>query len=371
MQILIINWRDIRHPQAGGAEVHVHEIFRRLAASGDHVTLLSSRAPGQKQHEVVDGINTIRVGNWKNFNLVAAGYYLRRLRKIPWDIVVDDVNKIPFYTPLYVRRPILMLVPHLFGTTVFSEVSFPQAAYVFLWERAVPLVYARTPVVAISASTKRDLVERGLDSERITVVQCGIDHQVYRPTLLKHQSSSPVFVYLGRLKRYKNIDTLLEATAILKDRHPQLMVAVAGEGDDLVRLKKKAATLAVHDQVRFLGRVSLEKKINLLQDAYAMIVPSPKEGWGLTAIEANACGTPVLASKSPGLVDSVKHGQSGLHVPHGDSAALAEAMEKLMRDTKLRKHLSEGALQWADNFDWEKTARLMREQLDNAAGATS
>ncbi len=367
MRILIINWRDILHPQAGGAEVHVHETFKRLAASGHKITLLCSKAPGQAHKQMVDGIETLRVGNWQNFNFAAANYYLKKLRRIPFDVVVDDVNKIPFYAPLFVRRKVLLLVPHLFGTTVFREAPFPLAAYVYLWERAVPLVYRNTPSVAISESTKQDLVERGLDPARIRVVQCGVDHGTYRPAPSTNERSEFTFLYLGRLKRYKSIDTLFEAAAILKEKHGALRVKVAGVGDDLSRLKSRAEALGIDDQVCFLGFVSLEEKVRLLQTAYAMVVPSPKEGWGLTAIEANACGTPVLASRSPGLVDSVKHGKSGLHFSHGDRTALAEAMDDLISNPDRREKLSRGALEWASGFNWDKSAQSMLDQLERAA----
>jgi glycosyltransferase involved in cell wall biosynthesis len=363
---LVINWRDILHPQAGGAEVHVHETFRRIAARGHQVTLLCSRVPGQKREEIVDGIKTVRTGNWKDFNFAAARFYLSHLRTLQWDIVVDDVNKIPFYTPLYVRRPVLLLVPHLFGTTVFLEAPFHLAAYVYLWERLVPLVYRNTAAVAISASTKRDLLERGLNEKRIRVVHCGIDHDIYKPKSRQMRPSEFVFLYLGRLKRYKNVDSLLVAAAMLRN-HEGLRIAVAGEGDDLERLRNRAKELDIVERVTFHGYVSLEEKVRLLQSAYAMVVPSPKEGWGLTAIEASACGTPVIASRSPGLVDSVKHGQSGLHVPHGDSVALAEAMDLLIKNPDYAQSLSDGATEWAAQFDWERSAEEMLRELEIAS----
>ncbi|MBN1425300.1 glycosyltransferase family 4 protein [Candidatus Fermentibacteria bacterium] len=368
MNILVVNWRGIRSPQAGGAEVHVHEIFRRLAAWGHSVTLLCSRPPGFSAEETVDGIRTLRYGNWMNFNMAAAVYYLRHLRREPFDVIVDDINKIPFYTPLYARHPVLVLVPHLFGTTVFAEAAFPLAAYVYLWERAVPLVYRRTPAVAISESTKHDLVKRGLDPGHINVVYCGVDRAVYRPP---HDGERlPVFAYVGRLKRYKSLDVLLAAAALLRPSHPGVRVVIAGAGDDLSRLRRRARSLGVEDMVSFPGFVPPEQKVALMQTAMALVVPSPKEGWGLTAMEAHACGTPVLASKSPGLVESVRHDVSGLHVPYGDARALAAAMARLIDEPALASRLSQGALEWSARFDWDATAQEMLQQLERAAGGS-
>ncbi len=366
MRVLVINWRCIKHPQAGGAEVHVHEIFRRIARWGHEVTLLCSRPPGLPAEEVVDGIRTIRCGNWMNFNFAAAYYYLRHLRIHQFDILVEDINKIPFYAPLYARHRVLLLVPHLFGTTVFQEVAFPLAAYVYLWERAVPIVYRHTPVVAISESTKRDLVDRGLDPGRISVVYCGVDRTVYHPGPPSDRRVG--FLYLGRLKRYKNLDTLLEALALLRDGGRTVRCVIAGTGDDAPRLRRRARRLGLLDVVHFAGYVTLERKVALLQHARAVVVPSPKEGWGLTAVEASACGTPVVASRSPGLVESVKHEVSGLHVPHGDPRALAEALSRLMDDERLWRRLSEGALEWAARFDWDESARAMVREMERGGG---
>ena len=368
MRILIMNWRDILHPLAGGAEVHVHEIFRRLADQGHEITLLSSGMAGLKQEESVDGIRTVRVGNWMNFNFAGARAYLSRFRKMSWDVVVDDVNKIPFYTPVYVRKPILMLVPHLFGTTVFSEVPIPQATYVYLWERAVPLIYSRVPIVAISESTKKDLLERGLDSERISVVKCGIDHEMFYPADNPVERDFSLFLYVGRVKRYKRIDLILHAMATLKDKYGDLRLVVAGQGDDIDRLKTIAKDGGIEERVDFRGYIAENEKVALLRHACSLIVPSSKEGWGITAIEANACGTPVIASRSPGLIDSVRHEHSGLHVPHGDITALASAMGRLMDDRALHSRLVTGAIQWAATFSWDKAAQEMLIELENAAG---
>jgi glycosyltransferase involved in cell wall biosynthesis len=316
---------------------------------------------------MVEGIRTLRCGNWMNFNFAAAAYYRRHLLREPWDVVVDDINKIPFYTPLYVRHRVLALVPHLFGTTVFAEAAFPLAAYVYLWERAVPLVYRRTPVIAISESTKSDLVSRGLDPDRISVVYCGVDRNLYRPPR-EPVTREPLFLYVGRLKRYKGLDTLLSAGALLRRVHPQVRIAIAGSGDDLPRLQGRARALGVEGMVEFLGYVPLERKVELMRSAMAVVVPSPKEGWGLSAVEASACGTPVLASRSPGLVESIRHDMSGLHVPHGDARSLAEAMTRLLEDPSLRHRLSGGALEWATRFDWNETARATLRELERTAG---
>jgi glycosyltransferase involved in cell wall biosynthesis len=173
---------------------------------------------------------------------------------------------------------------------------------------------------------------------------------------------------VGRLKRYKSLDTLLAAGALIRKTYPQVRIIIAGVGDDLPRLHRRARSLGVEGMVSFPGYVTLERKVELMRSSIALVVPSPKEGWGLTAVEANACGTPVLASKSPGLVESVKQDVSGLHVPHGDARALADAMARLMDNSALHERLSRGALEWATRFEWDDTARAMLRELERAAG---
>ena len=161
-RVLILNERDPLHPRAGGAELHVAEIFGRLAGRGYEVSLLASTPPGASEREDVDGIDVRRLGRLRHYYIRAAAACARETRAGSFDIVVECLNKVPFYSPLYSRAPVLALCHHLFGETAFQQVPWPLAAAVWTAERFIPAVYRGRPFVTISASSRDDLIERGI-----------------------------------------------------------------------------------------------------------------------------------------------------------------------------------------------------------------
>lgn len=369
MNILLVNWQDLRNPHAGGAEIHLFELFSRLAARGHRVRLVCSSFDGAPAVEMVDGIEVHRQGDRHSFALVGRGAVKRALRAEPADVVVDDVNKLPLFTATLTKLPVYSLVPHLFGTTAFQEVSWPMAAAVWLAERPIPWLYRRAWFHAISDSTRDDLVARGVPRERIAVVYPGVDSVRFTPEPAGKRSDPPRFVYVGRIKRYKGVELLLRALFEARRHRPDLTLDIAGSGDDRPRLEALAATLGLGEAVRFLGFVDEATKLALLRGAVANVFPSPKEGWGITVMEAAACGTPSLASDSPGLRDSVRDGITGILVPHGDVAAMAAAMCRLADDPALVATLGAAARQHAEQLTWESAAdQVERHLADLVAG---
>lgn len=356
LRLLVINWQDRENPQAGGAEIHLHEIFGRLAARGHRITLLCSGWRGAEPHATLDGMEVHRVGGRTSFALRAPRGYRRVVAARGFDLVVEDINKIPLYTPLWVGSPVVALVPHLFGTIAFREASPPVAVAVWGSELLLPRVYRRVPIQAISESTADDLAARGFARRQIVVIHPGIDHRRFRPDAAAPKFQEPTFVYVGRLKRYKGIEWVLEAVAELARRARSVRFILAGKGDHERALRRHAERLRLEGVVEFRGFISEEEKVEILRRAWAAIYPSPKEGWGITNLEAAACGTPVIASDSPGLRDSVANGVSGLLVPHNDRWALVRAMDRLAGDRELRERLSRGAVEFARRFSWDRAA---------------
>ncbi len=355
LRILMINWRDIKNPEAGGAEVHLREISKRIAAKGHEVTVLASRFEGSPSEEEVDGVRIVRRGGKFSFNYHVPWVAKALLAKEDFDIVVDDINKIPFYTPLYIKKPILALSHHLFAETIFLEAAFPLAAYVYLSEGLIPLVYRRTRFVAVSESTRRDLVRRGIPAANIEVVHNAVDHSRYTPGEFS-KASEPLIAYLGRIKRYKRINLVLLAAKIVFEKFPTARLVIVGSGDYLPDLVRQAKRLGITDRVDFTGFVTEEEKIEILRKAHVVVNPSSKEGWGVTVTEANACGTPVVASDVPGLRDAVVDGQTGFLVKYGDVTGFAYRILQILSDDSLRKRLSQAAVSWAREFNWDRSA---------------
>lgn len=366
MNILVLNWQDRLNPLAGGAEVHLHEVFSVIARQGHHVTLLCSTFPGSRAEEVVDGIRVLRSGGRHLFNFVAFRRYLGLLRTARFDVVVDDMNKIPFLTPLYVRKPLVCVTHHLFGRSIFRETNPLIGSYVWGMEHLAVALFRRrrTPVVVGSHSTRDELVSSGIGD--VTVVHYAVDHAHYRPTGVR-RAPVPTIGYFGRLKRYKSIDQLLRAIPRIRQRVPDIRALIVGEGDDRARLEALARELGLSG-VEFTGFVSEERKVELLQEVWLKVTTSSKEGWGLTVLEANACGTPAVASNVPGLREAVLHDETGLLYEYGDTAGLAEAVTRLLTDHELRGRFGERARSFAATFTWERAARETMAVLERVAG---
>ena len=360
-----MNWQDRENPQAGGAEIHLHEIFGRLASQGHDVSLLCGGWPGCAPRAVLDGIDVVRVGTRNTFRLRARSGYDEHFARRPLDVLVEDINKMPLHTPRWGSTPVVAVVPHLFGSTVFQELPIPVAAAVWLAERPIPWVYRGVPFEAISESTADDLVERGIRREMIRVIYCGIDSVHYTPDPAA-RSEVPLFAYLGRLKRYKSVDLVIRGFA--RAAIPGARLEIAGAGDYRPVLERLASSLDLGDRVQFLGRISEAEKLRLLRRAWALVFTSPKEGWGITNLEAAACGTAVIASDSPGIRESVRHGETGFLVRHGDVEALAAAMARLAADRSLAERLGAQGRSFATTFTWERaaseTARHLHEVIE-------
>jgi glycosyltransferase involved in cell wall biosynthesis len=353
----VVNWRDIKDPLGGGAELHLHSILKAAAARGWEVDLVCSGYKGAPHRDTIDGVNIYRHGHWALANFVLPGVLRRLLAVKDYDLIVEDINKIPFYTPLYARGvPVLAIVPHLFGTTVYREANPLAATYVYAAESLIPLVYRNVDFEVISPSTRDDLIARGIQPDRVQTVLCGLDHQRFSLDDPPARSDAPLVVSWSRLRRYKSLDVALRAFAVIHREMPAARMLVMGRGPDEKRLRRLAARLGLDRAVEFRGFMPWQELVRTLHQAHVFLNPSPKEGWGLTVIEANQCGLPVVASDRPGLKDSVRDGVTGALVPYGDHEAFAREALALLRDPQLWQQRSDAARQWAATFSWERCA---------------
>jgi glycosyltransferase involved in cell wall biosynthesis len=271
--------------------------------------------------------------------------------------------------PFWTRAPVALLVHHLFGATAFSEASFPVAAVTWLLERAIPRVFASLPTMAVSESTAADLRERGIVGEEIAVIPNGVDLLRFVPPPQGRRFSEPTILYLGRLKRYKGVELILRSVARLREGSIPVRLLIAGKGDHLDSLRGLQADLGLGDMVTFLGYVSEEEKVRLLQQSWVHVLTSQKEGWGISILEAAACGTPTVASDSDGLRDAVQDGRTGLLVPHGDVDALSMALSRLLGDEEGREKMGVAARTFAEGFTWEGSALRMEAFLRDRVAA--
>ena len=366
-----MNWQDRQNPQSGGAEIHLHEVFGRLADRGHEVSLLVSSWAGAAARVRLDGMDVHRTGGRHTFPIMAPLYHRRHLSRRSFDLLIEDLNKVPVLVPHWRPTPAVLLVHHLFGTTAFQEASLPLAAVTWLMERPLPRLYRNLPVQAVSRSTADDLVERGFDRNRIEVIENGVDLSFFAPDPQSRRFAEPTVLYLGRLARYKRVDIIIRAVARLRDAGLDVRLIIGGRGAALAELEKLTAELALSDRVEYAGFVSEERKLELFRRAWVHALTSPKEGWGISIMEAAACGTTSVASDSPGLRDSVRDGNTGFLVPHDDIDALADRLRTVLQDPALRERFGAQARAFAEQFSWERTAERTESHLERVLAGLS
>lgn len=361
MRLLIINWQDWKNPLGGGAEVYLYEIFSRLAKKGHEITLLVSRQAGSPYYEKSDGFEIYRIGNRYNFNFFVPFAVRSLLRHHQYDIIIDDLNKIPFYTPALVGKRHFALMMHLFLKDIYKEVGFVLATYVHWAERLISRFYRSTPFAVLSESSKKDLIDLGVKEKNIEIVYCGIDQKKFRVDNRKKEFG--LILYMGRLKRYKSVSHLIKMVPLLRKRRNDFRVIIAGDGDARDELVGLVRSESVEPRVEFVFNVGEDEKVDLYQRAWILVQPSVKEGWGLTVIEAAACGTPSVAARSPGLIESVRDGVTGSLYGYGDLGQMVERIDRLLSDREKWKKLSQASIEWAQHFSWDRSAEKMEKIL--------
>ena len=352
------------HPAAGGAEKHLHRIFGKIVEMGHEVVLFTTAFSGAKEREVVDGILVIRKGGDLMFQLTVALNLKKLDREFNFDVVVEDLNKLPVFAHWFVRKPLLVQMHHLWRKSIFAEAFFPVAFGVWFFERIIPFFYRTQPFVVVSPSTKKELAEIGVDESRISViyngsekpkvVECADSNE--NAANLATSAAEPYFIWLSRVHRYKGIWTALEAFEKFSKSHSEVKLYVVGDGPLLKKLPTWIKAHCLDGKVELTGYVSAARKYELLSSSLALLQTSYKEGWGLTVMEAAQLCKTTIASDVPGLRDSVRDGETGILFPSGDAAACASAMEKVYGDAELRTNLGRNAKRYAESFSWEKSA---------------
>jgi len=365
MRILVFNWRSILSRSAGGAETHCYEIFNRVAERGNVVQLVASCDDLTKPQRIMIGkIRTLHTGRKEIFYPVFSLLSLPKISFGSFDLIVEDVSKFPMFWPLLFSKvsskPFLVVVHHVHGKTLLKELPLPLSAFSYLFELFGLKFYSllKPYVVAVSESTKRELVSFGFGEERIKVVPNGLNLKPTSVLLFKKKSAFPLIVYFGRVKKYKRLDHLIRAVKQVFLNIGNVKVIIAGKGDAevYVELRTLAKQTGLESVIEFYGEVDEETRNDILQKGWVYAIASMKEGFGISVIEAQAFGLPVVAYAVPGLIDSVRHLVSGILVEDGDVKAFADALVMICENKMLREKLSKGAIENADQYDWDKSA---------------
>ncbi len=357
LRILVMNWRCPKHPQAGGAEAYLFEMARRWVAAGHSVLWLTAGFPGSTPRDSIDGVTIRRVGGRASVYAFIPLYYLLRVRGRRFDAIVDSENGIPFFSPLYSRVPQLCVIYHVHRRVFEAHLPFPiSKIFVWLELRAMPYVYRRARFVTISETTRDEMARYRISARAVPIVYVGVSADLVPAA----KSPRPTILYLGRLKEYKRIDVLISALPLILARVPAAKLVIAGDGDQRAPLTRLAAELGVSQHVEFAGYIDEPTKARLLAEAWVFANASSMEGWGISVIEANACGTPSVVADSPGLSVAVTDGVTGLVA---SPETMGERIATLLEDRPQRERLAGNALARSNAFSWDHSAAAMLDLI--------
>ena len=361
MKILILNWRDIKNPMSGGAEILTHEIAKRWVKKGHIVIQISSKFSNSKKQETIDGIRIIRLGSpdarylFSSVHFKAFLYYMRNLRgKV--DVVIDEIHGLPFFTPWYIKEKKIALICEVSGELWYKMFGrffgfIGRLAEIFYMR----FVYGNIHFITISKSTKKELTEEGVNVNKISVIPMGI---TLPKKIGKYEKEyHPTLIFVGRLSQSKGIEDAIFALKKISNYVSDVKLWIVGRGDEkyIKDLKRLITEQKMDNRITFFGFVADEKKFELLAKAHILIVPSIKEGWGLIVSEAGVVGTPSIVYDVSGLRDVVKNGINGIIVKNKPNL-ISEAVIKLFKNKSYYKAIKENAQKSSKNYNWDKSA---------------
>ena len=371
--ILILNWKDIKHPEAGGAERVTLEYARFWVKNGFIVNWFTSSFKGARKEEIIDGVKVVRSGNQIfGVHLAAPFYYWK---SGPYDLVIDQFHGIPFFTPLFVRAKKLAFI-HEVAKEVWKLNPWPKpfnlAPYIFgsLFEPLIfKIFYTKIPFLTVSESTKNDLLNWGINSKNINIIYNGVN--VIKPDPFSEKEERKTAIFLGALTLDKGVEDAIDVfSEIMKyDQNWQFWIVGKGDRKYCNKLKIVSSRLGLDSKIKFWGFVAEAKKFELLARAHIMVNPSIREGWGLVNIEANAMGTPVIAYDVSGSRDSVINNKTGILIKLKDFNLMAKSTLELVNNKTYYDKTRGNCITWANKFSWEKSSAeslaLLRKVLRN------
>ena len=376
-RIVVANWRDLDHSLAGGAERYAWEFARALREAGARVDFVTAREAGQSRRATLDGIRIHRGGGRLGFFLFAAWFLLTRRRSI--DAVVDADCGLPVFAPWWVRRdvPVVLLVHHVHHEQFRTYFPAPVAQVAqFVERRVMPRAYARARALAVSESTRHEMLEQLAWAGPIAVLPNG-NHGPLSAAVDPLDTIDRVAV-VGRLSPHKRVDLVIRAVTALAGNRPALHLDVVGKGPELAHLRALVEELEAEKHVTVHGYLDEPAKAAVLARARLHVCASDVEGWGQVVLEAASYGVPTVARDVPGLRDSVRHETTGWlldEVGHDLGAVQARLLVGIesaldeLDDPVRREEIAAECRAWAAQFSWTQmradAVRVVREAVKN------
>ncbi len=363
MNILIFNWRDTKHPKAGGAEIVTLEHARRWVEHGHSVTWFTASFAGAKPDEVVDGVKIVRRAGSISVYLAAPLYYFAHSRE--FDLVIDEIHGIPFFTPLYVRKPKIAFIHEVAGEIWDYMAPFPVNHIGKMLERLYFRLYKNIPFWTDAPSTIPHLQAMGIPTAQCTAIACPISNA---PAAAQPQKEKkPTFVFVSRVVKMKGIEEVIKAFSFIRKEELNARLWIIGGGDSayIETLKNMLYEYGLTESVDFLGKVSQKEKLERMGRAHMLLHASVREGWGLVVLEAASQWTPAVVYNVSGLCDVVKDKKTGIVVVENSPRALAQAAVLAIREKQFYAAMQKAGVQWVKSLKWDDVVKESLRLLEH------
>ena len=364
MRILILNWRDLTHPRAGGAELVTMEHAKGWVKKGHRVTWLTGWYGGKKE-ELVDGVHIVRRAGSLTIYLYAIAYLFINGRL--FDVIVDEAHGFPFFSPLFTKTPVVLFIHEIAGEIWDYMFPFPKNIIGKFLESTYFRLYKKCYVWTDAPSTVDELVERGIPRNRCFAIPCPIVYP--NPTkILFHKEINPTFIFVSRVVRMKGIEEVIKAFSFICREKPKSKLWIVGGGEDAYvnELKTMIVEYGIEKNVSWYGIVTEAKKYELMSRAHLLLHASVKEGWGLVVLEAASVGTPAVVYNVSGLKDVVCDKQTGIVVGDNSPLTMASNAVTLIGDKNRYATYQENGKKRVLSLSWKQSIRQSEELLRKA-----
>lgn len=366
MRILILNWRDVAHPKSGGAELVTMEHAKGWVRAGHRVTWLTATYPGAKKESTVEGVHFVRRAGTFTVYLYAWAYLMLNARLV--DVVVDQVHGIPFFSPLFTRKPVVVFIHEIAGEIWDAMFPFPINHIGKFLEGWYFRLYRNCLFWTIAPSTVEELIARGVPREQCVAIPNPLVVSDKRFIREQAKEKAPTYVFISRVVRMKGIEEVIKAFSFILQAQRDARLWIIGSGEDLYmkELARMMDEYHIRDHVTLYGRLSEQKKFDRLARAHVLLHASVKEGWGLVVLEAASVGTPAVVYNVSGLKDVVKNGKTGIVIRHNTPDEMAKEAVLLQKDPERYAAYQKNGKDRVAGLKWPDVIKASLKVLYNA-----